>query len=63
MPGRHLITKHMAITVHFKHEGILISMLLDLIEVAKSHLGVNLAAAFAQVLQEFGISDKVLSKL
>ena len=53
----------MAITVHFKHEGVPISMLLDLVEVGKSHLGVNLAAVFAQVLQEFGISDKVLSKL
>jgi hypothetical protein len=34
-------------------------MLLDLVEVAKSHSGVNLAAAFAIVLEEFGISDKV----
>jgi hypothetical protein len=51
-----------AITVHFEHEGIPISMLLDLVEVAKSHSGANLAAAFAQVLEEFGISDKVLSK-
>jgi hypothetical protein len=34
-------------------------MLLDLVEVAKSHSGVNLAAAFAEVLEEFGISDKV----
>jgi hypothetical protein len=49
-----------AVTVHLEHEGVPISMLLDLVEVAKSHSGVNLAAAFAQVLQEFGISDKVL---
>jgi hypothetical protein len=34
-------------------------MLLDLVEVAKSHTGVNLAIAFAQVLKEFGIEDKV----
>jgi hypothetical protein len=34
-------------------------MLLDLVEVARSHSGVNLAAAFAKVLEEFGISDKV----
>jgi hypothetical protein len=36
-------------------------MLLDLVEVAKSHSGVNLAAAFShwQVLEEFGISNKV----
>jgi len=54
-----------AFTVHFAHEGEPISMLLDLVEVAKSHSGENLAAAFAEVLEDFGISDKVrlLSKL
>ena len=52
----------MAFTVHFAYEGAPVSMLLDLVEVAKSHSGVNLAVAFANVLQveEFGISDKVL---
>jgi hypothetical protein len=34
-------------------------MLLDLVEVAMSHSGVNLAEAFAKVLREFGIEDKV----
>jgi hypothetical protein len=34
-------------------------MLLDLVEVAMSHSGVNLAETFANVLQEFGIEDKV----
>jgi hypothetical protein len=34
-------------------------MLLDLVEVAKSHSGVNLAEVFAKVLEEFGIKDKV----
>ena len=48
-----------AFTVHFAHEGAPVSMLLDLVEVAKSHSGVNLAAAFAKVLEDFGISDKV----
>jgi len=38
-------------------------MLLDLIEVAKSHSGENLVVAFAEVLEEFGISDKVRAKL
>ena len=42
-----------------EHEGAPISMLLDLVEVAKSHTGVNLAEAFAKVLQDFGIEDKV----
>jgi hypothetical protein len=48
-----------AITVHFKHNGVPISMLLDIIEVARSHSGFNLAAAFVKILDEFGISDKV----
>lgn len=48
-----------AFTVHFEHEGTPISMLLDLVEVAKSHSGVNLAEAFAKVLEDFGIQDKV----
>jgi len=34
-------------------------MLLDIVEVAQSHSGLNLAAAFAGILDEFGISDKV----
>ena len=49
----------MAFTVHFEHEGIPMSMLLDLVEVAKSHSGVNLAEVFAKVLEEFRIEDKV----
>ena len=48
------------ITVHFEQEGVLISMLLDLVEVAKSHSGVNLAEAFTEVLEEFRIMDKVI---
>jgi hypothetical protein len=51
-----------AITVHFENEGKPISMLLDIVELACSHSGINLAAAFAKVLEDFGISDKV-SKL
>jgi hypothetical protein len=34
-------------------------MLLDIVEAAKSHSGANLAAEFAHILDEFGISDKV----
>ena len=34
-------------------------MLLDLVEVAQSHSGVNLASAFAKILEDFGIEDKV----
>lgn len=49
----------MAITVHFEVDGVPISMLLDIVEVAQSHSGLNLAIAFAKILEEFGISDKV----
>jgi hypothetical protein len=48
-----------AITVHFEHEGIPISLLLDIVEVARSHSRFNLAVAFADVLNDFGIADKV----
>lgn len=47
-------------TVHYELEGQPIAMLLDLVELAKSHSGVNLAIAFAQILEDFGIADKVL---
>ena len=53
----------MAFMTHFEHEGNPMSMLLDLVEVPKSHLGENLAVAFAEVLEAFGISDKVQAKL
>jgi hypothetical protein len=48
-----------AVTVHFEIDGAPISLLLDLVEVAKSHSGANLAAAFAKILNDFGIGDKV----
>ena len=34
-------------------------MLLDIVEVMCSHSGLNLAAAFAKILDDFGINDKV----
>lgn len=48
-----------AITVHLEHEGKPLSFLLDLVEVPMSHTGENLAKAFAEVLQTFGIQKKV----
>lgn len=48
-----------AFTVHMEHEGEPISMLLDIVEVAKSHSGKNLAEAFKKVLTDFGVADKV----
>ena len=50
---------YVAITVHLEYDGEPISLLLDIVEVAKSHTGVNLAAAFAMILEDYGISDKV----
>ena len=50
---------YVAVTVHFEEGGVLISMLLDIVEVARSHSGLNLAAAFAKILDDFGIADKV----
>jgi hypothetical protein len=52
-----------AVTVHLKHDGKLLSMLLDIVEVAKSHSGINLATAFAEILETFGIKEKVRSLL
>jgi hypothetical protein len=50
--------------VHFEHEGKPFATLLDLVEVAKSHTGVNLGIAFSTVLKNFGIQDKVrISKI
>ena len=47
-----------AVTAHFEHQGIPISILLNVVQVARSHSGINLAAAFAKILEDFGISDK-----
>ncbi|SJL07249.1 uncharacterized protein ARMOST_10592 [Armillaria ostoyae] len=49
---------YIAVTVHFEYKGEAVSLLLDFIEVAKSHTGANLAEAFENILNEFGISDK-----
>jgi hypothetical protein len=50
---------YVAVTVHFEKDGVPVSMLLDIVEVARSHSGLNLAAAFAKILNDFGVSDKV----
>jgi hypothetical protein len=52
-----------AITVHFEELGEPACLILDIVEVAKSHSGRNLAAVFAQVLTEFGIEHKVSAQL
>jgi hypothetical protein len=50
---------YVAVTVHFEQDGALISMLLDLVQVAKSHTGLTLAVVFAKILEDFGIAHKV----
>ena len=50
---------YIAITVHLEQNGVPLCMLLDLFEVPESHSGANLASAFAQILCDFGISNKV----
>ena len=50
---------YIAITIHLEQNSVPLSLLLDLVEVAQSHSGLNLAAAFAKVLDDFGISSKV----
>ena len=47
------------ITVHFEQDGVPICLLLDVVEVARSHSGINLANAFADVLKDYEIEDKV----
>jgi coproporphyrinogen III oxidase len=50
---------YVAVTVHFEEKGVPISMLLDLVQAATNHSGINLAAVFAKILEDFGISDKI----
>ncbi|PIL36561.1 hypothetical protein GSI_00250 [Ganoderma sinense ZZ0214-1] len=50
-----------AVTVHLEVEGNPLALLLDLVEVPRSHSGVNLAAEFATILKEFDIADKILT--
>ncbi len=50
---------HAAVTVHFEQQGVPVLMLLDVVEVPHPHSCANLATAFAEILEEFGIADKV----
>ncbi|KAF9440775.1 hypothetical protein P691DRAFT_612960, partial [Macrolepiota fuliginosa MF-IS2] len=45
-----------ALTVHLEHNGAPLCLILDIMEVVESHSGINLAAAFAKVLNNYGIS-------
>ena len=48
------------VIVQFEDQGERVSLILDVVEIAKSHTGVNLAVGFAKITDKFGISDKVL---
>ena len=58
-PGLPPIIVHLLLTVHFEHNGSPMSFLLDIVEVAKSHSRETLATAFAKILDDFGIFEKV----
>ncbi|TFY55495.1 hypothetical protein EVJ58_g8214 [Rhodofomes roseus] len=49
-----------AFTVHFEHQGAPMTMVLDVIEVAKSHSGLNLATAFSDMIHELKLDTKML---
>lgn len=48
-----------AICVHLEHNGSVLTMPLDVVEVAQSHTGVALANTFHNVLEEFSLTEKV----
>ena len=50
---------YVALTVHLEHKGDPLSMLLNVMEVPKTHSGMNLAITLADILQTFGIEKKV----
>ncbi|KAF9471532.1 hypothetical protein BDN70DRAFT_819880 [Pholiota conissans] len=50
---------YIAITAHLELDGSPIAMVLDLVELPKLHSGLNLAIAFQNILQDFGIENKV----
>lgn len=54
---------YVAVTVHFEQDSVPVSMLLDIVEVPRSHSGLNLAKAFTNILEDFDISDKVSTVL
>ena len=50
---------YVAFTVHLEKDGVPLCLLLDFVEVPRSHSGFNLAMAFAEVLREFGLANRV----
>ena len=50
---------YIAVIVHFEQNGVLMCLLLNLIEVARSHSSTNIAATFVEILDDFGIGHNV----
>ena len=48
-------------TVHFEHNGAMLAFLLDIVKLPESHTGIALAKAFQQMLETFGLQDRVRS--
>jgi hypothetical protein len=48
-----------ALTVHFEENGAPACNLLDILELVQLHSRQNLATAIVNILDDFGISDKV----
>jgi hypothetical protein len=49
----------LAVTVQFLDGRITKSIILDVVELPKSHTGVNMATVIAKIIHEFGIEKKV----
>jgi hypothetical protein len=50
-------------TMHLEHDGCMLALLLDIVEVPESHTGVALAKAFQKMLEVYELKDKVRSIL
>lgn len=48
-----------AFTIHFEHQGSMMTMVLDVIEVAKLHSRLNLAMVFADMIHDLKLETKV----
>ncbi|EKM78496.1 hypothetical protein AGABI1DRAFT_60708, partial [Agaricus bisporus var. burnettii JB137-S8] len=52
---------YMAVSVHLEEGGKPISLLLDFVEISKSHTSLNLNFEFTEIMKSFGIEDKLLA--
>ncbi|KAJ7830804.1 hypothetical protein B0H14DRAFT_1189647, partial [Mycena olivaceomarginata] len=48
-------------TIHLQYKGVLVSFLIDIFEVPKSHTGETLATAFQEMLDRYDLSGKILA--